>query len=487
MKQNFTDDTIVAVSTPVGEGGIGIVRMSGRDAVKIAGRIFVARSKKKPSKFKSHTVHYGHVVDNLGQPITPTRCNTTPRRCNAGRQPAKNRIVDEVLLTVMRAPRTYTKEDVVEINCHGGIAAVRKVLEISVKNGARPASPGEFTKRAFLNGRLDLAQAEAVLDIIRSKTDAGLRASLNQLEGDLSREIRITRKNVIKICADIESSIDFPEEDIGAGTAGGWLRDVKSCKSNLEKLLSTYHDGAILKEGITAVICGRPNVGKSSLLNLLLKKRKAIVTHIPGTTRDPVEETAIIRGIPIRLVDTAGIRKESGIVEMEGIKKSHLYLSRADLVICVLDGSEKLKKEDMEILNKVKNRSVIAVINKCDLKPKARAEEVRKIVKNGDVLKVSCIDKIGIDKLEERIYNKVWSGKVYSSNEVMVNNIRHKSAIESAVEALFRAEDGITRNISPEFAASDIRRCADSLGEITGETYTDNVLDVIFSKFCIGK
>ncbi len=471
--KNLNEDTIVAVSTPVGEGGIGIVRMSGRAAVKIADRIFISRDKKKPSKFKSHTIHYGYVIRSEKRKA---------KNAKHGKE-----IIDEVLLTVMKAPKTYTKEDVVEINCHGGIVAVRKVFEILVRNSARPASPGEFTRRAFLNGRIDLAQAESVLDIIKSKTDAGLRASLNQLEGDLSGEIRIVREKIIKICADIEGSIDFPEEDIDADTAGSWLRDVKGCKSNLEKLLNTYHDGAILKEGIVAVICGRPNVGKSSLLNLLLKKHRAIVTHIPGTTRDPIEETASIRGIPIRLVDTAGIRKERNIVEKEGIKRSHLYLSRADLIICVLDGSEKLKKEDMEILNKVNNRSTVIVINKCDLRPKARMEEIRKIMKNGDILKVSCIDKIGIDKLEERIYNKVWSGKVNSSNEVMVNNIRHKGAIESAVEALSKAEEAITHNISPEFVASDIKRCADSLGEITGEIYTDDILNAIFSRFCIGK
>lgn len=479
MTKNLHEDTIAAVSTPTGEGGIGIVRISGRDAVKIAGRIFVSGGQKKPSRFKSHTIHYGHIVDN-----------------HDGRRPAGGgrrkhfrapKIIDEVLLTVMKAPRTYTREDVVEINCHGGIVAVRKVFELSVKNGARPAEPGEFTRRAFLNGRLDLAQAEAVLDIIRSKTDAGLRASLNQLEGDLSEEIRIIRQSIIRICAEIEAAIDFPEEDIDADTAGGWLKDIKTRKASLERLLDTYHDGAVLKEGIVAVICGRPNVGKSSLLNLLLRRHRAIVTHIPGTTRDSIEETANIRGIPIRLVDTAGIRKERGIVEREGIKRSRLYLARADLIICVLDGSERLKTEDREILTKVQNRSAVIVINKCDLKPEVSAEEIRKIAKRGDILKVSCTGKIGIDKLEDRIYNKVWSGKVRSSGEAMVNNIRHKHAIESAVKALSQAEDNIKNNISPEFAASDIRRCADLLGEITGETYTDDILNVIFSRFCIGK
>lgn len=463
MTANLNEDTIVAVSTPIGEGGIGIVRMSGCDAVKIADRIFISRARKKPSRFKSHTVHYGHILDS------------------------GKRVVDEVLLTVMRSPRTYTKEDVVEINCHGGIVAVRKVLELVVKNGARPAEPGEFTKKAFLSGRLDLPQAEAVLDVIRAKTEAGLRASLHQLEGDLSKEIRMIRENIIGICADIEAAIDFPEEDIDTGTVKSWLKNIKTVNVKLEKLLSTYHDGAVLREGIVAVICGRPNVGKSSLLNLLLRKNRAIVTHISGTTRDPIEETASIRGVPLRLVDTAGIREKGNIIEKEGIKRSHLYLSRADLILCVLDGSERLKKEDREILTKIKDRPAVIVINKCDLKSKLRAGEVKKIAKNEDILKVSCTNKIGIDKLENKIYNKVWSGSVSSSDEVMVNSIRHKNAIESAVKAFSNAADSMTKNLSLEFVVSDLRQGADSLGEIIGEIYTDNILNIIFSRFCIGK
>jgi len=454
--RNFSEDTIAAISTPIGESGIGIVRLSGRDAVKIADRIFISRDKKRPSQFKSHTIHYGHVVD-------------------------------EVLLTVMRSPKTYTKEDVVEINCHGGIVALRRTLELIIQKGARLAQPGEFTKRAFLNGRIDLAQAEAVLDIIKSKTEAGLRASLNQLEGELSKEIRMIRGDIIEICADIEAAIDFPEEDIDRDAISSRLKVIKGSRKKLEKLSETYHDGAILREGVVAVICGRPNVGKSSLLNLLLRKNRAIVTHLPGTTRDPIEELASIKGIPIRLVDTAGIGKEKNIVEKEGIKRSHLYLSRADLVICVLDGSERLKKEDGEILDKIKDKSAIIVVNKCDLRPKTRADQIKKISKNKDILKISCLDKIGIDKLEDRIYNKVWSGKVSSSNEVMVNNIRHKKAIESAIKALSSAESGISKNLSLEFVASDVRDSVNSLGEIIGETYTDDILNLIFSKFCIGK
>ncbi len=463
MAIHSNDDTITAISTPIGEGGIGIVRLSGPDAVKIAGKIFVSQDGRRPSKFKSHLLYYGHIVD------------------------AKRGKIDEVLLTAMKAPRTYTKEDVVEINCHGGIVALRKVLELIVKGGARLAEPGEFTKRAFLNGRLDLSQAEAVLDVIRAKTDAGLRASLNQLEGSLSKEIKLVRKEIMEVCADIEATMDFPEEDITPKTKKAWLHALKDARKKLERLLSTYHDGAILKEGIVAVICGRPNVGKSSLLNLLLRKNKAIVTHIPGTTRDPIEETASIRGVPIRLVDTAGIRKEKDIIEKEGIKRSHLYLSRADLLLWVLDGSEKLKKEDKEIFRRIKGRSIIALINKCDLKVRLDAKNIKESVGPEDVLKISCLNKIGIDKLEEKIYNKVWSGKVHSSDEVLVTSVRHKQAMEEALEALSGAERDISKDLSLEVLASDLRENAYSLAKITGEEYTDDLLNMIFSKFCIGK
>lgn len=457
------DDTIAAISTPIGEGGIGIVRLSGRGAVKIASRIFFSRDGDKPAKFKSHSVHYGYIVNG------------------------KKQRVDEVLLTVMKAPRTYTREDTVEINCHGGIVALRKVMELTFKHGARPAEPGEFTKRAFLNGRIDLSQAEAVLDVIRAKTEEGLRVSLDQLEGELSKEIKLARNGIMDMCADIEALMDFPEEDVTKNTITCWLKGIKGSKIKLEKLLDTYHDGAILKEGIVAVICGKPNVGKSSLLNLLLKKNRAIVTHIPGTTRDPIEDIAGIKGIPIRLVDTAGIGQGKGIVEKEGVRRSHMHLSRADLVLCVLDGSEKLTNEDKAILSRIKARSIIVVINKCDLKMKLNREEIKRIAKQEDILNISCLSKIGIDKLENRIYNKIWSGKVHSSDEVMVTNMRHKINIEGAVNALSRAARNLKRRLSIEFLAADLRESAYLLGKITGEEYTEDVLDIIFSRFCIGK
>ena len=456
------DDTITAISSPIGEGGIGIVRLSGKDAVRIAGRIFVSPDKRKLSQFKTHTINYGCIVD-------------------------RKEIIDEVLLTVMKAPRTYTKEDVVEINCHGGIAALKKVTELAVRKGARIAEPGEFTKRAFLNGRLDLAQAEAVLDVIRARTDAGLRASIGQLEGELSREIGSARQAIVEVRADIEAAIDFPEEEIGADTRRGWAKKIKTAGRKLKDLADTYQKGAVLKNGITAAICGRTNVGKSSLMNLLLGKDRVIVTHIPGTTRDAVEETVNIKGIPVRLVDTAGMKKRGGIVEKEGIDKSRFYMSSADLILCVLNGSEKMKKDDIELLNKVKGRCAIIVVNKRDLKPVLDTKKAKRISGNKDIIRISCLDKEGIDRLEDKVYNKIWSGAAYSSHQLLLNNVRHKDAINRAIAALLAAENATRKKFSPEFLATDVREGIDALGEITGQTYTDDILDVIFSTFCIGK
>ena len=462
MKRNFNEDTIVAVSTAIGEGGIGIVRLSGGGAIRIADRIFMSPDKRKPSKFRTHTIRYGHVIE-------------------------KKRIVDEALLTVMRAPKTYTKEDIVEINCHGGMAPLKKTLELAVKNGARVAEPGEFTKRAFLNGRLDLAQAEAVLDTIRARTDAGLRVSISQLEGELSKEINSVRGKIVDVCADIEAAIDFPEEGVEGGTKQDWIKKIKTTRKKLEKLADTYHNGAILKNGITAVICGRANVGKSSLMNLLLKRDRVIVTPLPGTTRDAIEEMVNIKGIPIRLVDTAGIRKKHGIIEREGISKSRSYLFGADLILCILDGSKKLKKDDTELLKKINGRCAVIVINKCDLKCVLRNKEIKKISESNDIIKISCLNRMGIDRLEAEVYNKVWSGKVSSSNQLMLNNVRHKNAVDRAIASLLKTEDAIRSNLSPEFLSIDIKESISALGEIVGETYADDILNVIFSKFCIGK
>jgi tRNA modification GTPase len=489
MKKNSDDDTIVAVSTPVGGGGIGIVRLSGRDSIRIADSIFISSDKRKASEFKTHSIHYGHIVEkSQGHKVTRSQVTGYRKPITENRKPnIGQEVIDEVLLTVMKAPRTYTREDVVEINCHGGMTALRRTLELIVEKGARVAEPGEFTKRAFLNGRLDLTQAEAVLDIIRAKTDTALRASINQLEGELSREVNSVRNSIIDVCADVEAMIDFPEEDIEVDITRSWLKKIKIARKKLESLRDTYHNGAILKNGITAVICGRANVGKSSLMNLLLRRDRVIVTHIPGTTRDAVEDEVNIKGIPIRLVDTAGFGRRGGIVEKKGVEKSRFYLSNADLILCVLDGSEKLKKDDMTLLGSINERCAIILINKCDLKVVLNTKEIKRIATNGDIIRISCLRKEGIDRLEDEVYNKIWSGKVHSSHQLMLSSARHKSAIDKAINSLCKTEEGIHKRFSQELLAIDIRESINVLGEIVGEIYTDDILDVIFSKFCIGK
>ena len=480
MRKNFNEDTIAAVSTPPGEGGIGIIRISGRSAIRIADNIFFSPlSKKRPSRFKTHTVNYGYITEKRrAAPAKGKKSKTSIKRGD---------IIDEVLLTVMRAPRTYTKEDIVEINCHGGAVALRRVLELIVNSGARPAEPGEFTKRAFLNGRIDLAQAEAVLDVIKAKTSAGLRASVGQLGGALSREISSARSGIIGLRSDIEAEIDFPEEDTETGNAKSRLKKIKAAARRVEKLAETYRRGVILKEGIRAVICGRANVGKSSLMNLLLNRDRVIVTRLPGTTRDAIEETVNIKGIPVRLVDTAGIRKRHGVLEKEGISKSRLYISAADIVLCVLDGSEGLKKDDKALLKELKDKHVIVLINKRDRKSVLSVSGIKKISGNKDIIEISCLAKIGIDKLEDKIYNEISGGGIYSSGELMLNNARHKDAIDRSAFALRRAAEAARRGLSGELLSVDIREAIDALGEITGEHCAEDVLDIIFSRFCIGK
>ncbi len=473
MQRKTNEDTIVALSTPVGEGGIGIVRMSGKDALSIADKIFVSSDKKRPSSFRTHTIHYGLI------------CDAKEKR--ALRKSKKRDVIDTVLLTVMRAPKTYTREDIVEINCHGGSVILRRVLQAATRYGARLAEPGEFTKRAFLNGRLDLAQAEAVLDVIRAKTEAGLRVSMGQLEGELSGEISRLRSSLIELCADAEAMIDFPQEDIEISEKQRYIRKICAIRRHLERLADTYNHGAILKNGVTAVICGRTNVGKSSLMNLLLKRDRVIVTSVPGTTRDAIEEMININGVPIRLIDTAGIRRRHDIVEKEGIRKSYSYLAAADLILCLLDGSEGLKKDDRELLKQIRHRYAIVVVNKCDRKLLLDIAEIRRIAGDHDIKKVSCLTKTGIEELEQCIFSKIWSDGGISSHQVMLNNIRHKQALDRAVAALGRAERIMKEDSPLEFFSVDMREGIDSLGEIIGATYTDDVLDVIFSKFCIGK
>src|SRR3989338_254416 len=386
---SYIDDTIVAISTPVGEGGIGIVRLSGKNALAISDQMFTARNEKKPSGFKSFTAHYGDVVRGGG-------------------------IVDEALLMVMRAPKSYTKEDVVEISAHGGVASVRTIFKLAVELGARPAEPGEFTKRAFLNGRIDLAQAEAVLDLIHSRTEAFLRVSANQLKGELSTELEKIREQLMSVYVAIEAIINFQEDDIDAEKK--WTLSLcermQGAQDDIAGLLASADHGRILKDGIKVVICGRPNVGKSSLLNVLLKQPRAIVSPIAGTTRDTIEETAQIEGIPFQLVDTAGVLEPRDTIEEEAIRRSHMSIRGADLVLFILDAGAALNAEDEKLFDLVRGRPLIIILNKCDLKSNIDERKVKTAFPGGNIVRVSALNKEGIAQLEREIAAQVWHGKV---------------------------------------------------------------------------
>jgi len=462
--KNIFNDTIAAISTPIGEGGIGIVRLSGPLSFKIADEIFQGgHTKEKPSQFASYTTHYGYIL-------------------NGGTK------IDEVILTVMRAPRTYTREDVVEINCHGGIVPLRKVLELVIKKGARLAQPGEFTKRAFLNGRIDLAQAEAVIDIIRARTDLSLKAAMEQLRGGLSTSIRKIREKLFNILSHIEASIDFPEEEIEEITEEKFKKELGLAKTELEDLQASFNKGKILKKGAVVVITGRSNVGKSSLMNAMLGEERSIVTPLPGTTRDTIEEGIEIDGAYIRIVDTAGLslpgEKNLDPVEIEGIKRARKVLECADLLLVVIDGSETLKKEDINLLKKIKDRNAIIVINKIDLPQRITPAEVKRFAKCS-ILEISAKKKINILKVKEEISNMIWGGKIEFAGENILTSIRHKELISAALSSLDRAiKPGLN---FPELVALDIREAINTLGEITGETIKEEILDRIFENFCIGK
>ncbi len=463
------DDTIAAISTPPGEGGIGIVRISGKKALVIADKIFRSPRGKRPSRVPSYTTHYGHIV--AGKKTSPE-------------------IVDEVILTVMRAPASYTREDVVEINCHGGIVPLKRVLELVLAAGARPAEPGEFTRRAFLNGRLDLAQAEAVLDVIRARTELSLRAALRQLEGGLSRRIRGLRDEIADLLSELEAAIDFPEEDVDAAAAGTVRDRAGKVKKELEKLLATADSGIVLREGILAVICGKPNVGKSSLMNALLGQDRVIVAPHPGTTRDAIEEVVNVRGVALRLVDTAGIAETVDPVEKESVERSRRYLEGADLILLVLDGSAALDGKDRSLISRVKEKPMLAVINKTDLPQKLDAAKLRKLLGREGTIgirKISALTGSGLEELEQAIVDRFWQGGILSGNEEIITSARHRQALREAKTSLSRAIAALKENRPPECAASDLRETLDSLGEIVGETTTEDVLDRIFERFCIGK
>jgi len=452
-------DTICGVSTPPGEGGIGIIRISGSDAIAVSSRVFKPRRDKDIPAEATHSLHYGHVVD-----------------------PASGEVLDEALLSVMRAPATYTREDVVEINCHGGMMPLWRIMKLLIAAGARQAEPGEFTKRAFLNGRIDLAQAEAVMDIIRAKTELSHRAANEMLLGGLSSEIAALRDSVISLTASVEAGIDFPEEDIETVSGRSLESEVSGILAGIDEILASYASGRILRDGFATAIVGRPNVGKSSLLNALLKQNRAIVTEIPGTTRDVLEEYLNISGVPIKILDTAGIRHSHDKVEQEGVRRSLEVIASADIVLVVLDGSEPLSSEDKRVLDEVREKQVIAVVNKADLPQKLELpDNVRMHVA------VSCRTNEGLEELKRTLADTVKQGMAGPRTHAWAVNQRHRTALEQARESMQRALESIAARLSPEFMAVDLRGALDSLGLIIGATYTDDILERIFNDFCIGK
>lgn len=460
---NSEVDTIAAISTPVGEGGISIIRISGDDALEVAQRIYQG---KDLSKVASHTINYGHIID-----------------------PETHEEVDEVMVSVMKAPRTYTREDVIEINCHGGLLATNRILQLVLSYGARMAEPGEFTKRAFLNGRLDLSQSEAVMDLIRAKTDKSMKVALNQLDGSLSRLIRNLRKDILDVLAQVEVNIDYPEYDAVEEMTTKMLKEkATEIQQRIQALLKTAKQGKVLREGLATAIIGRPNVGKSSLLNTLLHEDKAIVTNVAGTTRDVIEEYVNVNGVPLKLIDTAGIRKTNDQVEKIGVERSKQALDAADLILLLIDSSAPLTTEDQELLAATKDRQRIVILNKTDLPTKVDLAKLKQLVGDDSIIETSIVNHAGMDQLGERINQMFFNEGIESNqNNIMVTNARHIGLLHQANDALTAVLDGINDGMPVDLVQIDMTHCWDLLGEITGDSYQDELLDQLFSQFCLGK
>lgn len=456
-------DTITSISTPMGEGAIGIVRLSGPQAIEIGDILY--KGKKKLSEVETHTINYGHIID-----------------------PETNETVEEVMVSVLRAPKTFTREDIIEINCHGGILTINRILELTMTYGARMAEPGEYTKRAFLNGRIDLSQAEAVMDFIRSKTDRASKVAMNQIEGRLSDLIKKQRQSILEILAQVEVNIDYPEyDDVEDATTDFLLEQSKRIKEEINRLLETGAQGKIMREGLYTVIVGRPNVGKSSMLNNLIQDNKAIVTEVAGTTRDVLEEYVNVRGVPLRLVDTAGIRDTEDIVEKIGVERSRKALSEADLILFVLNNNEPLTEDDQTLFEVIKNEDVIVIINKTDLEQRLDVSELREMIGDMPLIQTSMLKQEGIDELEIQIKDLFFGGEVQNQDMTYVSNSRHISLLKQARQSIQDAIDAAESGIPMDMVQIDLTRTWEILGEIIGESASDELIDQLFSQFCLGK
>ena len=455
-------DTIAAVATAMTASGIGIVRLSGENSLEIAGKVYRPKNgKKKLENVKSHTIHYGFIYDG-------------------------EQLIDEVLVMVMKGPHSYTGENTVEIDCHGGVLAMRKVLEAVIHAGARPAEPGEFTKRAFLNGRIDLSQAEAVIDVINAQNEYALKSSMSQLKGSVMNSIKEIRSNIIYHIAYIESALDDPEH-ISLDGYGEELEDVvKKEKVKMKRLIDSFSEGKMIREGIKTVIVGKPNAGKSSLLNCLVGEEKAIVTDIAGTTRDVLEETIVLQGISLKMMDTAGIRNTEDTVEKIGVERARTYAKDADLILYVVDSSTELDENDEEITELLKDKKAIVLLNKSDLEPAVTKEMLEQKTEK-PVIPISARNEQGVDLLEQKIKDMFFQGELSFNDEVYITNVRHKKALEDAYQSLTMVENSIAMDMPEDFFSIDLMNCYESLGSIIGESVGEDLVNEIFSKFCTGK
>ena len=457
-------DTIAAISTPPGEGGIGIVRLSGEEAFVIADKIYEMGNKLLADQ-PSHTIHYGNIIET-----------------------ENNEKIDEVLVTVMKEPKTYTRENIVEINTHGGIHVTNRVLQAVLSAGARLAEPGEFTKRAFLNGRIDLSQAEAVMDVIRAKTDRAMHNAISQLDGNLSQLIKNIRQEILETLAQVEVNIDYPEYDEVEEMTTKILKEkTVEVKAHLEEILETAKQGKILRDGLRTAIIGRPNVGKSSLLNAFVRSDKAIVTNIAGTTRDIVEEYVNIKGVPLKLIDTAGIRETEDEVERIGVSRSRIAVKEAELVLLIFDQSQNLTEEDLELLDLTAEKERLVILNKVDLDQKLNIEKLKERLGEEEIISISVTEDEGIKKLEEKIVDLFFKGQTGEKDASYISNVRHISLLESAKQALDDVLEGIELGMPVDLVQIDLTRAWNKLGEVTGDAVQDELITQLFSQFCLGK